>query len=107
MKIDSLLIVNGTDKLPKDLFKPDSKKAMLYATFFPGLGQIYNRKYWKLPLVFGSFIGCTYAINWNGSQYRGYSNAYIDFVDERSESNSWEDYRYGVYLREDPANWTS
>ena len=91
----------------QDKFKPDSKKATLYAAFFPGMGQIYNKKYWKLPLVYGSFIGCAYAINWNGSQHSGYRQAYIDFIDENSESNSWLDYRHGVYLRVDPENWSA
>lgn len=105
VKIDSL--VYDTIKPKQDEFKADSKKATIYAAIFPGLGQIYNRKYWKLPLVYGGFIGCAYAISWNGSQYNGYRSAYKDFIDEDPATNSWEDYRYGAYRREDPANWTA
>ena len=95
-------------KLPvrSEKFKPNSKKATLYAALFPGLGQIYNRKYWKLPLVYGGFIGCIYAISWNGNQYNGYRKAYIDFIDEDPTSNSWEDYRYGAYRRMNFEDWT-
>ena len=100
-------LVNGNVSLMGDEFKPNSKKAVLYSTFFPGLGQIYNRKYWKLPLVYGGFIGCAYAISWNGNQYNGYKRAYIDFIDGDPATNSWEDYRYGAYRREDPENWTA
>ena len=99
--------VQGKGEMMTEKFVPDSKKATLYATFFPGLGQIYNRKYWKLPLVYGSFVGCMYAINWNGSQYNGYRKAYIDFVDDDPATNSWNDYRFGAYLREDFGNWTT
>lgn len=60
-------------------FKPNSTKAVIFSALVPGLGQIYNRKYWKLPLVYGSFIGCLYAITWNNSQYSGYKKAYIEF----------------------------
>lgn len=62
----------------KSEFKPDPKKAAIYAAICPGLGQIYNRKYWKLPLVYGGFLGCAYAITWNGEQYNGYKQAYND-----------------------------
>jgi hypothetical protein len=103
--IDSL--ISETIPLTPEKFKPNSKKATLYSAFFPGLGQIYNKKYWKLPLVYGSFIGCAYAINWNGSQYNGYRKAYIDFIDEDPATNSWEAYRYGIYKREDFENWTA
>jgi len=93
--------------MPREKFKPDSKKATLFAAVFPGLGQIYNRKYWKLPLVYGSFIGCAYAITWNGNQYNGYRRAYIDFIDEDPTTNSWDVYRYGAYRRQDVADWTA
>jgi hypothetical protein len=75
-------------------FVPDPTRAVLYSAVFPGLGQIYNRKYWKLPLVYGAAVGCVYAISWNGTQYRGYKNAYRDFFDENPETNSWKNYNY-------------
>ena len=100
-------LASGKMPMTPKLFQPNSTKATLYAAICPGLGQIYNRKYWKLPLVYGSFVGCAYAINWNGSQYNGYRKAYIDFIDDKSTSNSWEDYRYGVYRRTDFKDWTA
>ena len=105
VRIDSLL--KGKLQAPAEKFKPNSKKATIYAAIFPGLGQIYNRKYWKLPLVYGSFIGCAYAITWNGNQYNGYRKAYIDFIDNDPNTNSWDAYRYGTYLRQDPSEWSS
>ena len=105
VNIDSLVNVNIQPTVEK--FKPNSKKAMIYAAICPGLGQIYNRKYWKLPLVYGGFIGCAYAINWNKNQVNGYKRAYLEFIDEDPNTNFWEDYRYGSYLREDPNNWTT
>ena len=106
VSVDSL--INGSVQLMREkVFKPSSKKAVLYSAFFPGLGQIYNRKYWKLPLVYGGFIGCAYAISWNGNQYSGYKRAYIDFIDGDPATKSWEDYRYGAYRREDPENWSA
>ena len=55
---------------PRDLrtaktWKPNPTRALLYSALLPGSGQIYNRKYWKLPIVWGAFTGCTYAILWN------------------------------------------
>lgn len=48
---------------------------------FPGGGQIYNRKYWKLPIVYGGVIGCIYALSWNGQMLRDYAQAYQDITD--------------------------
>lgn len=73
-------------------FIPDPKKAMWLAIVIPGGGQIYNRKYWKLPLVYGGFIGCLYAQNWNNTMYRDYCQAYIDIMDNDENTKSYENF---------------
>lgn len=94
--VDSLLAVNlqqlNAEKQIKEQFVPDSKKALWLAIVFPGGGQIYNRKYWKLPLIYGGFLGCVYALNWNGTMYRDYSQAYIDIMDDDPNTKSYEDF---------------
>ena len=72
VKADSLPPV-----MPKKLFVPNPTKATWYAIVFPGGGQIYNRKYWKLPIIYGGFAGCAYALSWNGKMYKDYAQAYI------------------------------
>jgi hypothetical protein len=93
----------------REAFKPNPKKAVIYSAIFPGLGQIYNRKYWKLPIVYGGFLGCTYAITWNATQYKGYKNAYKEFTDDRPETNSWRSYNYKTYggTEEEPETWNA
>ena len=73
-----------TKKAPKDwsLWKPDPQRALWLALVLPGGGQIYNRKYWKLPLVYGGFVGCLYAMSWNNMMYKDYSQAYLDIMDD-------------------------
>lgn len=59
-------------------WKPDPIRAVWLGAIVPGLGQIYNRSYWKVPIVYGGFMGCAYAITWTSDQYNGYKNAYRD-----------------------------
>lgn len=70
-------------------FKPNSSKAVLYTAIFPGLGQIYNQKYWKLPIVYGGLVGLVYAITWNGRIYGDYTDGYRAIMkdDYYSEGN--------------------
>ena len=71
------------------LWQPNSTKAILWA-FLPGGGQIYNRKYWKLPIVWGAFMTCYYSITWNNRQYQEYHAAYRDLSGPDPEHNtSW------------------
>ena len=75
-------------------FSPDPSKAVIYAAIFPGLGQIYNRKYWKLPIVYGGFLGIAYAITWNGNMYTDYQNAYKDIMIDPYNRTRWHDFVY-------------
>lgn len=59
-------------------WKPDPLRAVWLGAIVPGLGQIYNRSYWKVPIVYGGFMGCVYAITWTSGQYESYKNAYRD-----------------------------
>lgn len=58
-----------------------SKAAML-SSVFPGLGQIYNKKYWKLPIVYGALGAAVYAITFNQDQYKIYEGAFYSRLDD-------------------------
>lgn len=74
------------------------RKATIYSAVLPGLGQIYNRKYWKVPLVFGGFAALGYFINFNNGEYVKYRQAYSDIIDLDPNTNSY------VQLFTDPRN---
>lgn len=61
-------------------WKPDPLRAVWMGVIIPGYGQIYNRSYWKLPIVYGGFMGCAYAISWNNRLYSDYKQAYRDIL---------------------------
>ena len=90
-------------------FMPEPLKATMMAVAFPGLGQIYNRKYWKIPVVYAGFGGVIYSIGFNSKQYTTYMRAYQDFTDAIKETNSYvelipapqQSYDYVVYPTED------
>lgn len=91
-------VIMAADSLPepvlkvRDAFKPDPNRALLYS-IVPGMGQIYNRKYWKLPIVYGALMGCTYAITWNNKNYQDYKQAYFDILSsDPVKNNSWMDF---------------
>ena len=73
-------------------WRPDPKRALWLALVIPGGGQIYNRKYWKLPLVYGGFMGCIYAMSWNNSMYMDYSQAYLDLMDDDPGTQSYNQF---------------
>jgi hypothetical protein len=81
-------------------FKPEPQKATMLAVAFPGLGQIYNRKYWKIPLVYAGFGGLIFSVGFNSSNYNKYLQAYQDFTDLIPETNS-----YQKLILEDPSTY--
>ena len=84
----SILLVDSADivapaKAGRDwnTWRPNPQRALWLALVLPGAGQIYNRKYWKLPIFYGGFLGCIYALSWNNMMYKDYSQAYLDIMD--------------------------
>lgn len=75
---------------PRKTFIPNPSRATWLAIVFPGAGQIYNRKYWKLPIVYGGFAGCAYALSWNNRMFKDYSQAYQDITDDDDNTKSYE-----------------
>ena len=73
-------------------WKPDPKRALWLALVVPGAGQIYNRKYWKLPIFYGGFVGCAYALRWNNMMYHDYSQAYLDIMDDDPNTQSYNQF---------------
>lgn len=73
-------------------WRPDTKRAMWLALVLPGAGQVYNRKYWKLPIIYGGFAGCIYAMTWNNQMYKDYSQAYLDIMDDDPNTQSYNNF---------------
>lgn len=88
-----------------DTWHPTAKRAMWLAIVVPGAGQIYNRKYWKLPIFYGGFLGCYYAMRWNNMMYRDYSQGYMDLMDGNLETQSYNQFMH-LGMRIDESNAT-
>jgi len=73
-------------------WRPNPQRALWLALVIPGGGQIYNRKYWKLPIVYGGFVGCIYAMMWNNMMYHDYSQAYLDIMDNDPTTASFNQF---------------
>lgn len=92
--------INGA--LDKKVFIPNPTKATWLALVIPGGGQIYNRKFWKLPIIYGGFAGCAYALTWNNKMYKDYMQAYKDAALGNWEANSIHDLLPPGYLDKTP-----
>lgn len=102
LKLNNMLQV-ATKKPKRDwsTWRPDTKRAMWLAIVLPGAGQIYNRKYWKLPIIYGGFVGCAYAITWNNQMYHDYSQAYMDIMDDDPNTQSYNQFLHlGAQINE-------
>ena len=89
VKKDTVLVVKDTSKLQEiDPLTP--AKAAFYSAILPGLGQAYNKKYWKIPLVYGAIGTSLYFYIDNNNKYRDYRNAYK----RRLEGYNDDDYKF-------------
>jgi len=99
-RVDSLASIER-----KYIFNPDPTRAVWLSALFPGLGQLYNRRYWKLPIVVGAFMGLGYATSWNNGMLRDYSRAYTDLMDNDPSTKSYMDF-FPPTTREEDLNRT-
>lgn len=76
----------------ESVYNPDPTRAVWMAALFPGLGQVYNRRYWKLPIIVGGYLGLAYATNWNNTMLRDYTRAYADITDNDPSTKSYMDF---------------
>jgi len=79
----------AVSRAEKRVFSTEPMKATMLAVAFPGLGQIYNRRFWKVPFVYAGFGTLVYSASFNGSKYNEAMKAYQDFTDNIPETNSY------------------
>jgi len=74
---DTVQVTTGADTI----WKPSPKKASIYSAICPGLGQIYNHKYWKVPIVYVGLGFCAGSVIYNARNYKHYKDKYIYMLD--------------------------
>ncbi len=86
---------------PVKVFNPDPKRAMWLSILCPGLGQIYNRRYWKLPIIVGGFVGLAYGTTWNNRMLQDYRRGYRDIMDDDPDTRSYMNFFAPTVKEED------
>lgn len=82
-------------------FNPEPSRAVWFSALLPGLGQVYNRRYWKLPIIVGAYMGLGYATAWNNNQLNDYNQAYRDLLDADPSTNSYMNFFPPTTLEDD------
>ena len=77
--------LTGFTQSIKDNKIKSAKKASILSIILPGSGQIYNKKYWKVPIIYSSLATSIYFICDNQKKLTNYENAYIDRVNGRTD----------------------
>lgn len=86
------IIVDSTKVVevePQQEIVHSPKKATIYSAVLPGLGQAYNKQYWKIPLIYAGFGTFGYFIGWNNDYYKKMKLAYSDLNDDDETTTSY------------------
>jgi|GEM_PF-295473 len=92
-------VIWASDGLPEEIvvaettaFRPNPERVLWLGAIIPGFGQIANRQYWKLPFVYGGFMGCAFAISWFSNEYNFFRIAHRDILDPDITRRSYMDW---------------
>ena len=75
----------------QDLTEPiqSPRKAAILSATLPGLGQVYNKKYWKIPIIYAGLLTSVYYINDNNVEYKRYKDAYLRRLDNNPDNDDF------------------
>lgn len=96
-KLDTI-VSSDTSKI-----KHSPRKAVIFSAILPGMGQVYNQKYWKVPIIYAAIGTLTYFIIDYNKKYNIYVNGYNDFKDKDPATNSFENIRQWERFSADPS----
>lgn len=83
---DTIALVKK-DSTAKKKFEPDPKRAGLFSALVPGLGQCYNRQYWKMPIVYAAMGTTVYLVVKRNNEYQRYRKAYVSRIADEANSD--------------------
>lgn len=87
MTIADTVAVVKKDSTVKKKFEPDPKRAGLFSALVPGLGQCYNRQYWKMPIVYAAMGTTIYLVVKRNNEYQRYRKAYVSRIADEANSD--------------------
>jgi len=67
------------------------RKAAILSMYVPGAGQVYTKKYWKIPIIYSALIASGYYINENNSEYKKYRDTYLNRMNGQSDDLDYTD----------------
>ncbi len=85
---DTVVAVQDTVPLEQELTH-SPRKATIYSAMLPGLGQAYNGKYWKIPVIYAGFGAIGYFIKWNNDNYHLFRTGYQHLKDDNPETQGY------------------
>jgi Family of unknown function (DUF5683) len=89
VKSDTVRTTFQADSMPVQKFH-SPRKAAIFSAILPGLGQVYNKKYWKLPIIYAGTFGLIYSFQFNQLRYTKYRDAYKYRID--GDANTTDNY---------------
>ncbi len=89
INVSDTVIIKEIPENAEEIHSP--KKAAVFSAILPGLGQAYNKKYWKIPIIYAGFGTLGYFISWNNKNYKVLRLAFSDLTDGNPDTNSYLD----------------